>query len=1092
VYAPRYLERKTLPSCLSPRYHLAFHALIPEVFVNASRGFVRFCVSALIFHFLSSSAIRAQQTAGSASAPSIDPKSYSGMKWRLIGPFRGGRVLTVAGVPSQPNTYYFGAVAGGVWKTTDAGVSWDPLFDKQSTSSIGSIAVADSDPNVIYAGTGEACIRGNISFGDGVYRSLDAGKSWTNVGLKDTRHIGKLIIHPTNPDVVFVAALGHAYGANTERGIFRTRDGGRNWEKVLYLDDRTGGIDIVFDPRNPHILFAAMWEGYRTPWSLNSGGAKGGLYRSNDDGSTWKRVEGNGLPEGPLGRIGVAVSGADSNVVYALIEAKKGGLYRSDDGGDHWSLITDDHRFRQRAWYFTHVWADPKNSHTVYIANTGLFRSVDGGKSFERLNAPHGDHHGLWVDPHDSNRMINANDGGATISVDGGKNWTTQANQPTAQFYHVAADNDFLYRLYGSQQDNSSIGIRTRSDRGFIDRGDWDAVGGGESGYVVPDPRDSNIVYADDEGPIFTRFDRRTGQAQSIQQWPMIPDGHPAAGQKYRYTWTMPLLVSQHNPDVIYHSSQFVFRSADQGRSWTTISPDLTRNDKSKQQDSGGPITKDQYTVEYYNVVFSLAESPRQDGALWAGTDDGFVHVTRDGGKNWANVTPKEMPEWAMVSLIEASPFDAATAYVAVDAHKLDNFHPYIFKTTDFGKTWSKIIGGLPDNSYVHVVREDPGRKGLLYAGTETGIWVSFDDGLHWQTLQNNLPTTPAHDLIVHENDLAVATHGRSFWVLDDLSPLRQMTTATPAEDAHLFAPAAAVRTRIGHTKRRRYAIAENPSEGAIIYYHLKEKPKDSAKLEILDAQGKVIRSYSSEKKKTEEAPSEWEHDEEVEHIPAEAGLNLFAWDLRYETPAKIPASIYSNGRPIGPLVLPGRYQVQLTVVGKSYRAPFEVKLDPRVKASEEDLRKQFELMLKLRDRQDEMNKVILAIRDLRTQLVAFEKRLGGREDAKSLVSNSSDLRKKISAIEEELIQVNATASEDEANYPTRLNSKLGYLGQVVDSADAAPTAAELEVFAELDPQLETQLVKWREVLSKDVPALNDAMQKNNTPLIAPAAAKAN
>jgi photosystem II stability/assembly factor-like uncharacterized protein len=1058
--------------------------------VKASRGFVRFCVLALIFHLLSSNAIRAQQSGGSASP--IDSKSYAGMKWRLIGPFRGGRALTVTGVPSQPNTYYFGAVAGGVWKTTDGGVSWDPLFEKQTTSSIGSIAVADSDPNVIYAGTGEACIRGNISFGDGVYRSNDAGKTWANIGLKDTRHIGKLIIHPTNPDVVFVAALGHAYGTNTERGIFRTRDGGKNWEKVLYLDDRTGGIDIVFDPRNPHILFAAMWEGYRTPWSLNSGGAKDGLYRSSDDGSTWKRVEGNGIPEGPLGRIGVAVSGADSNVVYALIEAKKGGLYRSDDGGEHWSLITDDHRFRQRAWYFTHVWADPKNVNTVYIADTGLFRSVDGGKTWDRLNAPHGDHHGLWVDPHDSNRMINGNDGGATISVDGGKNWTTQGNQPTAQFYHVAADNDFLYRVYGSQQDNSSIGIRTRSDHGYIDRGDWDAVGGGESGYVVPDPRDSNIVYADDEGPIFTRFDRRTGQAQSIQQRPMIPDGHPAAGQKYRYTWTMPLLVSRHNPDVIYHSSQFVFRSADQGRSWTTISPDLTRNDKSKQQDSGGPITKDQYTVEYYDVVFSLAESPKQDGVLWAGTDDGLLHVTRDGGKNWANVTPKEMPEWAMVSLIEASPFDAATAYVAVDAHKLDNFHPYIFKTTDFGKTWSKLIGGLPDNSYVHAVREDPGRKGLLYAGTETGVWVSFDDGAHWQTLQNNLPTTPIHDLIVHENDLAVATHGRSFWVLDDLSPLRQITSATPAEDAHLFTPAAAVRTRIGHSSRRRYSVGENPPEGAIIYYHLKEKPKDSAKLEILDAQGKVIRSFSSEKKKTDEAPSEWEHDEEAEHIPGEVGLNLFAWDLRYETPAKIPASIYSNGRPIGPLVLPGRYQVRLTVAGKSSTAPVEVKMDPRVKESDADLRKQFELMLKLRDRQDEMNKAVLAIRDLRTQLLAFEKRLGGREDAKSLVSNSSDLRKKIGAIEEELIQVNATASEDEANYPTRLNSKLGYLGQVVNSADAAPTAAELEVFAELDPELETQLVKWREVLSKDVPALNDAMQKNNIPLIAPAAAKAN
>jgi photosystem II stability/assembly factor-like uncharacterized protein len=1024
------------------------------------------------------------------NAAQVDPKTYGGMKWRLIGPFRGGRAIAVAGVPSQPNTYYFGAVAGGVWKTTDGGISWDPLFDKQTTtSSIGALAVSDSDPNVIYVGSGEACIRGNISFGDGVYKSTDAGKTWTNVGLKDTRHIGAVIVHPTNPDVVFVAALGHAYGPNTERGIFRTRDGGKTWEKVLYLDDRTGGIDIVFDPQNPHILFAAMWEGYRTPWTLNSGGAKDGLYRSNDDGATWKRIEGNGIPEGPLGRISVSVSGADSNVVYALIEAKKGGLYRSDDGGTNWSLITDDHRFRQRAWYFTHVWADPKDSNRVYIANTGLFRSIDGGKSWERLNAPHGDHHALWLDPNNPNRMINGNDGGATISVDGGKNWTTQGNQPTAQFYHVAADNDFLYRVYGSQQDNSSIGIRTRSDHGYIDSPDWSAVGGGESGYVVPDPRDSNIIYADDEGQIFTRYDRRINQAQSIQQWPETTDGHPAAGIKYRYTWTMPIVVSSHNPDVIYHTAQYVFRSTDAGHSWTTISPDLTRNDKTKQGDSGGPLTKDQYSVEYFDVIFSLAESPKQESLLWAGTDDGLIQLTRDTGKSWANVTPKEMPEWAAVSLIEPSPFDAGTAYVAVDAHKLDNFKPYIFKTADFGKTWTKLVAGLPDNSYVHAVREDPKRKGLLYAGTETGIWVSFNDGSNWQPLQLNLPVTPIHDLIIHDDDLAVATHGRSFWVLDDISPLRQLSASNAAEDAHLFTPRTAFRARMGHMRRRRYAIGENPPEGAILYYYLKEEPKAPAKLELLDAQGKVIRAFTSEEKKKEGAAEEWERDAPEEHIPAKAGLNLFTWDLRYELPVKVPLAIYTNGEPIGPLVLPGSYQVRLTVAGKSQTAPLEVKLDPRVHTSAEDLRKQFDLMLKLRDRQDAMNKAILGIRDLRAQLQALEKRLGSGDDAKPVVSSSADLRKKITALEEELIQVNAKASEDEANYPTKLNSKFGYLGSVVDSADAPPTEGELGVFADLDQRLESQLTKWRDVLSKDVTALNDAMNKHNIPLIAPSAA---
>jgi photosystem II stability/assembly factor-like uncharacterized protein len=1017
-------------------------------------------------------------------AQQIDPKTYGGMKWRLIGPFRGGRALTVTGVPGQPYTYYFGAVGGGVWKTTDGGITWNPLFDKQNISSIGAIAVSESDSNVIYVGTGEACIRGNISFGDGVYKSSDAGKTWANVGLKDSRHIGAVIVNPTNPEVVFVAALGHAYGANSERGVFRSRDGGKSWEKVLYLDDRTGAIEVVFDPHNPHVLFAAMWEGYRTPWSLNSGGAKDGLYRSNDDGSTWKRVEGNGMPDGPLGRIGVAVSGADSNVVYALIEAKKGGLYRSEDGGVNWTLVNDDHRFRQRAWYFTHVWADPKNVGGVYVADTGLFHSIDGGKSFDVLPAPHGDHHALWIDPNQANRMINGNDGGATISVDGGKNWSTQNNQPTAQFYHVSADNDFQYRVYGSQQDNSSVGIRTRSDRGYIDRGDWDAVGGGESGYIVADPRDSNIVYADDEGPIFTRIDRRTNQAQSIQEWPEDPNGHPAVEQKYRYTWTMPIVISSHNPDVIYHTSQFVFRSNDAGHTWTTISPDLTRNDKTKQQDSGGPLTKDQYTVEYYDVVFALAESPRQEGLLWAGTDDGLVQLTRDAGKTWINVTPKGIPEWSMISLIEPSRFDTATAYIAVDAHKLDTFKPYIFKTTDFGKNWTAITTGLPDNSYVHAVHEDPKRKGLLYAGTETGIWVSFDDGGHWQTLQLNLPPTPIHDMVIHDDDLSVATHGRSFWVLDDLSPLRQVTTAIAGEGAHLFTPKTAYRTRAGHVEPRHYPIGENPPAGALFYYFLKEDPKEPTKLEFLDEQGKVIRTYSSEEKKNDDAAQEGERDETIDHIPAKAGLNRFAWDLRYELPKKIPMAIYDSGEPSGPLAMPGKYQVRLTVEGKSQTAPFEIKLDPRVSASAEDIRKQFELEVKLRDREDEMNKAILGIRDLRAQLLAMEKRLGSDDSTKPLVATSADLRKKTGAIEEELIQVNSKSSEDEANYPTKLNSKLGYLQNVIDSADAAPTAAEAGVFADLDQRLEVQLAKWREVLGKDVPALNDAMRKNNIPLV--------
>ena len=1023
--------------------------------------------------------------ASSSFAQQIDPKTYEGMKWRLIGPFRGGRVLAVTGVAGQPNTYYFGAVSGGVWKTTDGGITWDPLFEKQAISSIGSIGVADSDPNILYVGTGEACIRGNISFGDGVYKSVDAGKTWTNVGLKDSRHIGKLIVHPTNPEVVFVAALGHAYGPNPERGIFRTRDGGKTWEKILYVNDRTGGIDIVFDPQNPHVLFAAMWEGYRTPWSLNSGGDKSGLYRSGDDGTTWKRVEGNGMPEGPLGRIGVAVPGGDSNVVYALIEAKKGGLFRSDDGGEHWSLINDDHRFRQRAWYFTHVWADPKNPNTVYIANTGLYRSIDGGKAFDRLNAPHGDHHGLWIDPNNTNRLINGNDGGATISVDGGKSWSTLMNQPTAQFYHVVADNDFPYRVYGAQQDNSTVGILTRSDRGYIDRPDWDSVGGGESGYIAVDPRDSNIVYAGSYFGYISRFDRRTGQTQNVQQWPNDPDGHNAGEQKYRYTWTMPIVFSPHDPNELYNAAQYVFRSNDGGHSWQTISPDLTRNDKSKQQDSGGPITKDQASIEFYDIVFTITESPKQKGVIWAGTDDGLIQLTRDDGKSWTNVTPKGFPEWSLISLIEASSFDAGTAYAAIDAHKLDNYKPYILKTADFGKNWTPISAGIPDGAFVHAVREDPAHKGLLFAGTELGIYVSFDDGAHWQSLLLNLPNSPVHDMVVHNNDLVVATHGRAFWNLDDISPLRQADASIAASDAHLFAPSTAIRSRMGHMNRRRYAIGENPPDGAILYYYLKEEPKESIMLEVLDAEGKVIRTYTSEEKKKEELSEEGERDDPTDHIPAKAGLNVFAWDLRYEEPVKIPKAVYDEGEPAGPLVLPGKYRVRLTAGGKATTLPIDVILDPRVKTSSADLKQQFDLMLKLRDREDDMNKAILAIRDLRGQLLSLEKRLGSADANKGLLDQSVALRKKIGAIEAELINPDAKASEDELNYPTKLNSKLGYLSAAVDSADAAPTDAEVAVFADLNQQLEAQLAKWREVTSKDVPALNGNLHSANTPLIA-------
>ncbi len=1035
---------------------------------------------------------RAVQDAGlkpGARSQQFDESLFKALKWRLIGPFRGGRALAVTGVPGEPNLYYFGAVSGGVWKSTDGGQNWVPLFEKEAVSSIGSIAVAESDPNVIYVGTGEACIRGNISHGDGVYKSTDGGKTWKNVGLRESQTIGKVIVHPRNPDIVFVAALGHVYGPNPERGIFRSTNGGQTWEKVLYKDEKTGGIDITFDLSNPHILFAALWEAHRTPYSLSSGGPGSGLYKSTDDGKTWKQLEGNGLPKGILGRMGVSVSGADSNRVYTLIEAEEGGLYRSEDGGEKWTRVNDDHRFRQRAWYFTHVFADPKSADTVYILNTGFYRSTDGGKSFTIVRATHGDHHGLWIDPNNPQRMINGNDGGVAVSTDGGKTWTSQYNQPTAQFYHVITDNRFPYYVYGAQQDNSTVAIASRSDQGVIDRSDWYPVGGGESGYIAPYLPDPNIVYAGSYDGLISRFDKRTGQAQQITPWPNNPMGSGAADLKYRFQWTAPIVISPHDPNVLYHAAQVLFKSTNGGMSWTVISPDLTRNDKSKQAPSGGPITKDNTSVEYYDTIFSVAESPVQKDLIWTGSDDGLVHLTRDGGKSWTNVTPKQMPEWSRVSLIEASLPDAATAYLAIDPHELDDLRPYVYKTNDSGKTWTKITNGIPENAFVHAVREDPKRRGLLYAGTERGVLVSFDDGDHWQSLQLNLPTTPIRDLVVKDDDLVVATHGRSFWILDDITPLRQLNQQLASEPLYLYKPRLTYRTHAGRGFGPRGPVGENPPGGAIIYYSLKSAPPDKGKdkqevrLEILDSQGKLVRKFSSEPPKQEapEPPSEFpEGPRPPERLPVEAGMNRFAWDLRYEAASKVPGAVFWGGRPEGPRALPGIYQVKLTAEGKTLTVPLEVKLDPRVSTSQADLEKQFNLAIQIRDRVTQAHDAANQIRDLRSQLKELKKRLGENGSAKPIISAADEIDKKMTPVEEHLMQVKSKSSEDPLNYPIMLDDKLSALGNVVESADTAPTQQSYEVFQLLSHQLDAQLSKWNDVRSKDLVALNELARKEN------------
>jgi photosystem II stability/assembly factor-like uncharacterized protein len=1034
------------------------------------------------------------------STPAVDPALYKGMKWRQIGPFRGGRVLAVSGIAGDPETFYFGGTGSGVWKTSNGGQDWTPLFDKQPVSAIGAIAVAPSDANVIYVGTGEGCIRSTSSYGDGVYKSTDAGKTWTNVGLKDSRQIGRLVVHPKDANIVLVAALGHEFGPNTERGVFRTLDGGKTWTKVLYKDDQTGAIDLAFDPTNPSIVFAAMWQASRTPWGMTSAGPGSGLYRSTDSGATWKRLEGHGLPSGILGRIGVSVSGGDGNRVYALIEAEKGGLYRSDDGGDSWTLVNGDRNYTQRPWYYIHVFADPKNPDTVYILNVRAYRSIDGGKTFARMFVPHGDNHGLWIDPTNTSRLIEGNDGGATISFDAGKTWTRQDSQPTAQIYHVATDNSFPYRIYGDQQDNSSVGIISRSDQGVIGRWDWYPVGGGESGYIAPDPRDSNIVYATGYMGEVTRFDRRTGQIQELGNIADLTDGEGAANLKHRYQWTAPVVLSPHDPDVIYHGAEVLLKSTDQGKTWMAISPDLTRNDKAKQALAGGPVTFEDTGAEIYDTIFSIAPSKLEKGLIWVGSDDGLIHVTRDEGQHWTDVTPKEIPSFSRVSLIESSPHSAGTAYVAYDRHQNDDYRPYVFKTSDYGKTWTKITGAIPDGVFVRVVREDSKRKGLLYAGTETGVLVSFDDGGHWQTLQQNLPTVPVHDLTVKDDDLIAATHGRSFWVLDDVAPLRQITAEMSKENAHLYAPALAYRGPWSGG-RPRGPGGQNPPYGVILDFYLKAEPvkKEVVVLEILDSQGKTIRKFSSHAKPPAEA-AEYadysdteEEDDAGEKLSATAGMNRFVWDLRYPPVPRIPgftSSEYGQGL-TGPQVVPGKYRARLAAGGKSQEVAIEVRLDPRMHTSDAELEKQFELRKKIYDRLVADYAAVNELRDLRKQLRALESRLRGDKKRSEVHSSAASLLKKLDDVEKNLINPKLQGTQDTLHFGNGIDAKYALLAGGVDSADTAPTASEYELYTELEKPMAAALDQWKSLLAKDVAEFNSLAQRSGLAIVAPGAEKA-
>jgi photosystem II stability/assembly factor-like uncharacterized protein len=1039
------------------------------------------------------------------AAPSPKPPDLlKALQYRSIGPYRGGRSAAVAGVPSQPSVYYYGATGGGVWKTTDGGINWESVSDGSvfGTGSVGAIAVADSDPNTIYVGMGESPIRGNVSHGDGVYKSSDAGKTWKRIGLDDTRQIPRIRVHPKNPDLVYVAALGHVWGPNEQRGVFRSKDGGKSWERILSRGNKAGAIDLILDPSNPNIIYAGFWEVYRKPWTLESGGPGGGIFKSTDGGDTWTELTRNpGLPKGMVGKVGITVSPANPERVWAIVEAEDGGVFRSDNGGTTWTRVNEERRLRQRAWYYTRIYADPKNADSVYVLNVGFFRSNDGGRTYTTISVPHGDNHDLWIAPDDPNRMIESNDGGANVSFNGGRSWTEQ-DQPTAQFYRVAVDNEFPYNIYGAQQDNSTVRIPSRTTENSISVRDWYDVGGGESGWIAPSPKDPNIIFAGSYGGLTTRYDHRTGQQRDINPYPNNPMGSGADVLKYRFQWNFPIVFSPHDPNKLYLGANVLFVSMDEGSSWQVISPDLTRNDKTKQGASGGPITKDNTSVEYYATIFALMESPVQAGTIWAGSDDGVVHLSRDGGKNWSNVTPlaNMMPEWIQINSLEASPHDAGTAYIAGTMYKWDDNKPYLYRTSDYGKTWKKITNGIPDTAFTRVIREDPNKRGLLYAGTETGLYVSFDNGDRWQSLQFNLPVVPITDLAIQkrEKELVVATQGRSFWILDDLPVLHEMMDAggfSAAGETRLYKPKNNYRMPggggfpLGPTA----TVGRNPANGVVIYYSLKAKPTSNVDLEFLDPAGKSIRKFTARVSR-EGAPSAASPAAEggggfggagaAPPVPIEVGLNRFVWDTRYPDAVRFPGMILWAGETRGPKLAPGSYQVKLTVDGKSYTESFEIKPDPRVTTTQADYAKQLELGLKIRDKLTETHNAIIQIRDVRRQVEDLLKRVAGQPNFKVINDAGTALNKNLTTIEETLYQTKNQSNQDPLNYPIRLNNKLAALGGVVGSAEAAPTAQSHAVYDEVVTQIDAQLQKFAQLMRTDVPAFNQLVRDQNIPAV--------
>ncbi|MFK7818177.1 MAG: glycosyl hydrolase [Planctomycetaceae bacterium] len=1022
---------------------------------------------------LATSAV-AQGDSVDSDAPLIDA-----MKYRCIGPFRGGRAGSVAGVAGKPMLGYFGATGGGVWKTEDGGSSWANISDGFFGGSIGAVAVSESDPNTIYVGGGEVTVRGNVSSGNGMWKSINGGKTWDHIGLEDSKHIPRIRIHPTNPDVVFVAALGHLYGPNQQRGIFKSVDGGKTWNRVLFVNDEAGAVDIVFDPNNTRVLYASTWKVLRTPYSLESGGEGSGIWKSTDAGETWKEItRNNGLPKGTIGISGVAVSPVDSNRVWAIVEAKDGGLFRSDNAGESWRRINQDRNLRQRAWYYTRIYAGPDNIDEVYVLNVSFWRSNDGGANFSSIRTPHGDHHDLWIDPQDSKRMLIADDGGGQVTYNGGQTWSTYENQPTAQFYRVTTDDHFPYRIYGAQQDNSTVRIASRTSGFSIGERDWEPTAGGESGHIAPDPADNDIVYGGSYGGYLTRMNHRTGERRNVHIWPDNPMGHGAIDLKYRFQWNFPIFFSPNDKKTLYAAANVLFKTTDGGASWTQISKDLTRNDKSKLGPSGGPITKDNTSVEYYCTIFAAAESHLEPGLLWAGSDDGLIHVSKDGGKEWKNVTPPNLPEWAQINSIEVHPTKKGGLYVAATRYKLDDFRPYLYRTLDYGETWTKITNGIGRSHFTRVVRADPQRDGLLYAGTEEGMYVSFDDGANWKSFQCNLPTVPVTDLALKNNDLIVATQGRAFWVMDDLSLLHQWADAKD-KDTHLFKTNPVYRMRGRGSSRLGRTSGQNVLGGVPIRFMMASTLKNDqqATLEIQEADGTAVQTYAT---KPEDGQSK---------LSVQEGINEVRWNMTYKGAESFPGMVLWGGGTGGPTAVPGQFKAVLKVGESEQAIDFEIKKDPRATATIADLQAQHDFIAETRDKLSETHKGIKQLRDVRTQISELKARLKKQgDDQKDLVKQADAITKKLTKIEEALYQTQNQSGQDPLNFPIRLNNRLSGVISVASTGDNAPTAQAIAVRDEIAGLIDIQLKQLSEVMDKELPAFNKAVRDSQVPAIFPPA----